>query len=235
VDPKRKLWELVCFMALRPAPEPASSPRREDARGVTFLGDDGALVAGVRAGNALASAALYDRYVGDVRRILLHTLGPRHDLADLVQDVFINVLSSVRTLREPKALRGWLFQVTVRTARKHLRSRTRRWWLKLWPVGDELEAQPASMLEEHASDAVRATFQILDAMDAEDRMVFSLRYVEGLDIAELSEVCELSRSTLKRRLARAEQRFHAAARNSDALRDWAERHRGAANRGDSVQ
>jgi RNA polymerase sigma-70 factor (ECF subfamily) len=210
-------------MSVRPAPEKAESPRLEDARGVTFLGDDGALVAGVRAGNTLAMAALYDRYVGDVRRILLHTLGPRLDLADLVQDVFINVLTSVRSLRDPSALRSWLFQVTVRTARKHLRGSSRRWWLKLWPQGDELETQPAAALEENASDAVQATFQILKDMDAEDRLVFSLRYVSGLDLNEMAEACEMSLSTLKRRLNRAEKRFHAAAERDEALSGFAAR------------
>ena len=210
-------------MALRPAPEQAESRRLEDARGVTFLGDDGALVAGVRAGNALAMAALYDRYVSDVRRILLHTLGPRLDLDDLVQDVFINVLSSVRSLRDATALRSWLFQVTVRTARKHLRGSSRRWWLKLWPEGDELDTQPAAMLEENASDAVQATFRILRSMQAEDRLVFSLRYVSGLDLAEMCEVCEMSLSTLKRRLSRAEERFHAEAEKDEALCGWATR------------
>lgn len=208
-------------MPPRSASEPADSRRQEDSRAVTFLGDDSALVAGVRAGNPLATAALYDRYVGDVRRILLHTLGPRLDLADLVQDVFINVLTSVRSLREAGALRSWLFQVTVRTARKHLRSSSRRWWLKLWPEGDELEAQPAAMLEENASDAVQATFRILKGMEAEDRLVFSLRYISGLDLTEMAEVCETSLSTLKRRLARAERRFHSEAQRDDALSDWA--------------
>ena len=185
------------------------------------MGDDRALLAGVRAGNGLAMAALYDRYVADVRRILLHTLGPRLDLSDLVQDVFVNVLSSVRSLREADALRSWLFQVTVRTARKNLRSSSRRWWLKLWPEGDELELQPATMLEENASDAVQATFRILSGMAAEDRLVFSLRYVSGLDLAEMAQACEMSLSTLKRRLSRAEQRFHAEARRDDALSVWA--------------
>jgi len=208
-------------MAVRPASEPTESRKLEDPRAVTFLGDDSALVAGVRAGNALAMAALYDRYVGDVRRILLHTLGPRLDLADLVQDVFINVLTSVRSLRDAGALRSWLFQVTVRTARKNLRSSTRRWWLKLWPEGDELEAQPSAILEENASDAVQATFRILKGMDAEDRLVFSLRYVSGLDLAEMTEACEMSLSTLKRRLSRAEKRFHAEARKDEALAAWA--------------
>ncbi len=208
-------------MAPRPASEPTESRRLEDARGVTFLGDDGALLAGVRAGNALAMAALYDRYVGDVRRILLHTLGPRLDLADLVQDVFINVLTSVRSLREAGALRSWLFQVTVRTARKHLRGSSRRWWLRLWPEGDEVEAQPAAMLEENASDAVQATFRIMRDMEIEDRLVFSLRYVSGFDLSEMADVCEMSLSTLKRRLARAERRFHAEAQKDDALSGWA--------------
>jgi RNA polymerase sigma-70 factor, ECF subfamily len=155
-----------------------------------------------------------------VRRILLHTLGPRLDLADLVQDVFVNVLGSVRSLRDAGALRSWLFQVTVRTARKNLRSSSRRWWLKLWPEGDELDLQPAVMLEENASDAVQATFRILSGMAAEDRLVFSLRYVSGLDLLEMAEACEMSLSTLKRRLSRAEQRFYSEARRDDTLRAW---------------
>jgi RNA polymerase sigma-70 factor (ECF subfamily) len=208
------------LQVLPSASEPIEKRPAEGRGGVTFLGDDRALIAGVRADNALAKAALYERYVGDVRRILLHTLGPRLELSDLVQDVFINVLRSVRSLREPAALRSWLFQLTVRTARKHLRSRARRRWLQLWPTGDEQEAEPTSDVDEHASDAVLATFQILERMDTEDRMVFTLRYVEGLDLAELCEVCEMSRSTLKRRLVRAIARFREAARNNEALREW---------------
>jgi len=152
---------------------------------------------------------------------LLHTLGPRLDLPDLVQDVFVNVLTSVRSLREAAALRSWLWQVTVRTARKHLRTNSRKWWLKLWPQGDELELQPASMLEENASEAVQATYRILAGMKPKERLVFSLRYVSGLELAEMAEACELSLSTLKRRLWRAEDRFFAEAKRDDALRSWA--------------
>jgi len=98
---------------------------------------------------------------------------------------------------------------------------SRRWWLKLWPEGDELEAQPAVVLEENASDAVQATFRIMNGMETEDRLVFSLRYVSGLDLSEMAEVCEMSLSTLKRRLARAERRFHTEAQKDDTLCGWA--------------
>lgn len=216
-----RLREHLSAMAIRFVPLQPEPLRTADGQGVTFLNDDRALVAGIRAQNRLALAALYDRYVGDVRRILLHTLGPRRDLPDLVQDVFINVLSSIDSLREPSALKGWLFQVTVRTARKNLRHHSRRWWLKLWPGGNELEEQSASAPDDNVSDAVRATFEILDAMNADERMIFALRYMVGLDLVELAAACETSLSTLKRRLARAELRFHAAALASEALRTWA--------------
>jgi RNA polymerase sigma-70 factor, ECF subfamily len=75
-------------------------------------------------------------------------------------------------------------------------------------------------LEENASDAVQATFRILSGMAAEDRLVFSLRYVSGLDLLEMAEACEMSLSTLKRRLSRAEQRFYSEARRDDTLRAW---------------
>lgn len=207
-------------MAVREAHGLPPSRRRDELGEVTFLGDDAALVAGVRAGNTVAMAAFYDRYVEDVRRILVHTLGPRLELSDLVQEVFVNVIQSIHLLRQPAALRSWLFQVTVLTARKHLRRNSRRWWLRLWPGDDEADAQPAPEPGLQASEAVLATFAILKEMGEEDRLVFSLRYIEGMELAEMAAACELSLSTIKRRLARAEKRFHAAASQHDALRAW---------------
>ena len=210
-------------MALRPAAEPAESRRPEDARAVTFLGDDSALVAGVRAGNALALAALYDRCTSATCGGFCCTRsGPRLDLADLVQDVFINVLTSVRSLRDAGALRSWLFQVTVRTALQTLARQLTA--LVAQAVARRRRAGDATRRDarrERASDAVQATFRILKGMDENDRLVFSLRYVSGLDLSEMAEACEMSLSTLKRRLQRAEERFYAEAQRDEALRPWA--------------
>ncbi len=208
-------------MAPREAPRvPPAQPREELLVGdVTFLGDE-ALVAGMRAGNKVAMAEFYDRYVDDVRRILVHTLGPRVELADLVQEVFVNVIQSIHLLRQVSSLKGWLFQLTVQTARKNLRHATRRWWLRLWPTEDQADAQAAPELGAHASDALRATLSILSEMGSDDRLLFSLRYVEGMELSEMAEACATSLSTLKRRLARAERRFHAAAAKHETLREW---------------
>src|SRR4051812_32799009 len=81
----------------RPSPDPAVAARPSAGDVVRALPvrqrdgrDDVALVAGLRAGEAWARAALFDRYAPHVERILRRVLGnDRHgDMADLVQEAF---------------------------------------------------------------------------------------------------------------------------------------------------
>ena len=50
---------------------------------------------------------------------------PANEVDDLVQDVFVEVLRGLKRLREPAAFKGWLAQITVRTATRRLRQRNR--------------------------------------------------------------------------------------------------------------
>ena len=128
----------------RPAPDVAPASRRA----LRFVGDERALVEGVLAGNEAAAAELYDRYVADLRRILLRVIGPSAELGDLLQDTFVSALGSLGTLQDPAALRGWLIRVAVFTARKHLRSRGRRRWPtspSMWrPTSPATPSMPAT-------------------------------------------------------------------------------------------
>src|SRR6187549_2325135 len=49
---------------------------------------------------------------------------------------------------------------------------------------------------------------------------FVMRHVEGIELEELATACRVSLSTIKRRLARAEQRFAAIATRDPVLREW---------------
>jgi RNA polymerase sigma-70 factor (ECF subfamily) len=57
-------------------------------------------------------------------------------------------------------------------------------------------------------------------MTVDDRMVFALRFIEGMELQEIATELAVSLSTVKRRLARASTRFEAAARHTRCLRDW---------------
>jgi RNA polymerase sigma-70 factor, ECF subfamily len=203
----------------RSAGEPAGSG--VVVRTLPFVGDDAALVFAMRAGNRSALATFYDRYEGHVRRTLLGVLGPGQDIADLHHDVLVRALASIDKLRDPAALRAWLTSITLFTARTRLLRRSRSWWLRLLPWHEVPEVE-APMPSGEVTEALQVTYAILDELPVDERIAFALRFVGGVELTEVAEACGVSLATIKRRLARAEARFTALAREHPALTDWIE-------------
>lgn len=200
-----------------PVPPPASAV----VRALPFAGDDALLVAGVRAGNKAAIAAFYDRYEALVRATLWRVLGAEPEIADLHHDVLLRALASIDELRDPRALKAWLTSIAVFTARTAILRRSRRRWLRYLPWY-ELPEVEASAPSSEASEALRATYAILDELPADERIAFALRFIGGMELTEVAAACQVSLATIKRRLARAEARFTALARESAVLHDWIE-------------
>src|SRR5687768_10585299 len=126
-------------MAERPhlqAAHPEDCVRGEDRatsdRVLLFPGDR-ALAEALQQDLPGAREVLFERYGAYLRRLLRRTLGDDGEVADLLQDVFVAVLRSIHRLKDGGALKGWLTQLTILTARAHLRSRARRRWLRLLP------------------------------------------------------------------------------------------------------
>ena len=52
-----------------------------------FVGDDEAMLEALKSGHVSAVAALYDRYAGHIRRVLLRIVGDDSEIGDLLQEV----------------------------------------------------------------------------------------------------------------------------------------------------
>ncbi len=167
---------------------------------------DEALVAGLREGLPAATAELFAQFGPDVYRLMRSIVGPSADLADQVQDVFVDLLRGIRKLGEVKSLGAWITQVTVFAARSHLRSRRRLQWLRLVPP-DELPETSVEGADFVGAEALRATDRVLTRLGADERLAFVLRYVEGMQLSEVAEAIGVSLATVKRRLFRAERLF----------------------------
>lgn len=170
--------------------------------------DDATLVAAVRARAPGAAARLWDRYASLSRRILRRMLGPGVDVEDALQDAFLRLFRDLESLREPTALRSFLIGITVHVATSELRKRRARHWLLLSDDGtvpDLVPVMDAHRLEERR--ALRALYRLLDRVDTKRRVAFVLRYIEGLELSELSIVLGCSLATAKRRVADAAERI----------------------------
>jgi RNA polymerase sigma-70 factor (ECF subfamily) len=107
----------------------------------------------------------------------------------------------------------------VYTAREWIRRRVRRRWLRFV---DELPDHPQTAASEEVNEATRCTFDVLREMTSDDRVFFSLRFIEGMELSEVAVACDVSVSTAKRRLKDAERHFVARAKRHEALRPWIE-------------
>ena len=166
--------------------------------------NDVALVHALWAHEDWAATAVWNRYAPMVYGFLDRALGSSGESEDLTQEVFWRVFAAIRTLREPAALRSFIYSSAIRMLRWHLRSRRVRRIFTLSDSGDLPErASPAADSEGH--ELLVVFYRLLDALSADDRTAFVLRNVEGFSHEEIVKATGASLATVKRRVRRASQ------------------------------
>jgi RNA polymerase sigma-70 factor (ECF subfamily) len=166
-------------------------------------------------GETGAAELIFDRYSRLIRGLLRRSLG-QNDVDDHVQEVFLRLFAELERLRDPAALRSFLIGIAIRVAGTELRRRRVRRWLSLTTSGDppELAVPP---LDASAREALQRLYAILDRQDPDSRLLFTMRYVERLELTELAQAFDVSLATLKRRLARVSDRVFAGVRRDELL------------------
>jgi RNA polymerase sigma-70 factor (ECF subfamily) len=105
------------------------------------------------------------------------------------------------------ALGGWLRVTAVRSALNHMRGRGP----KTQDVGEDisLAGDPElAYVKEHAQDLfVDAFKRVLANLEANERTILRLHYIEGLTMDQLARLYQTPRSTIARRVADARQQI----------------------------
>jgi len=189
-------------------------------RSLPFEGDETALVAAMSNGRLDAGAAFYDRHVQAIHALVFRLMGPDGEIDDVVHDVFVRALESLPRLREPAALRSWLFGIAVRAVAIRFQKRSRQRWLRFMAPEEVPEVATSSAGYTELGDAVRDVYAILRGMDAEERIALVLHRVEDMSLEDAAAACGMSLATFRRRLARGEAKFFSRARSRPALDEW---------------
>lgn len=151
----------------------------------------------------LDAGDLFSAHARYVASLAYRMLG-RDDLVDdLVQDVFVLAIGGLGAIAEPRAVRGWLARVTVRLAGKRLKRRRLANFLGFEDtvVPDEVLAAPQASPEERV--LLSQVYRVLEQVPVDERLAWTLRHVEGMQLEEVAEACGCSLATVKRRIARA--------------------------------
>jgi RNA polymerase sigma-70 factor (ECF subfamily) len=168
---------------------------------------DAALVARSRLGDVLAFETLYRRHAGFALNLAVRIQGNAADVEDIVHDAFLRAHQRLAELRDHAAFRPWLGSIVVRLVRTRLRRRRLLRVLGLSvPDPVELEAIASSDADPESRVLLAQVYALLQTLPADDRIAWTLRYVERHRLEVVAEIAGCSLATAKRRIARA-QRF----------------------------
>jgi RNA polymerase sigma-70 factor (ECF subfamily) len=158
---------------------------------------------------ALDLDSLFRRYSPYVAAIAYRLLGRDDEVDDTIQEVFLAAVRGVHAVRDPNAVRAWLARVTVRSARQKLRKRRLRSFLGLDEPATYDAVVDRSASAEHRALVARV-YRVLDGMPANQRIAWSLRYIEGEALEGVATLSGCSLATAKRRIAAAAQEIEEA-------------------------
>ena len=172
-----------------------------------LVGGDANLVLALRAGDARAFDAIWNRYSAGVTRFLAHSLGwSLPDVDDLTQEVFLAVFLRHRTIEKPTSLRPFVMSVAQYVLKAHFRSRRARRMVLLSPTGEMPDVATPAGFEEKLREArhtLSRCYGVLDQIRKRERTAFVLRYLEEMTVGEVADRLEVSKSTAKRLIGRA--------------------------------
>jgi RNA polymerase sigma-70 factor, ECF subfamily len=160
---------------------------------------DAALVARTLEGDLDAYGVLMSRYRDSFGRYAFHMLGNYEDAQEAMQDSFVRAYRGLKTCRQPDRFGAWLFRIVVNRCRT-VRRRLLRHRQFNGELPDEIpSADPAPSSFEWREEIGRA----LARLRPHYREAFLLRYVEGLDYAEMSRMTGAREAALRMRVKRA--------------------------------
>jgi RNA polymerase sigma-70 factor (ECF subfamily) len=175
------------------------------------------LVRRLCAGDETAFRELIERYGPKIYRIAYGILRNRDDADDIAQEVFAKVYFSIQRFEERSSLSTWISRIAINECYGYLR--------KKQPIYESNSADGSlSMHMQNVADPqsradlgfMQRDFinKLLTQVSEEERLLIIWKEVDGLSLAELSEMTGQRVNTIKVKLFRARQKLFRAAQSS---------------------
>lgn len=159
-------------------------------------------------------AALYQQYFNELSRFLTRHVGCRELAADLLQELFLRLLSNEKATADIRHQRGFLFRCARNLATEAATSL--RW--RRSPAGEDAaeveEGQGVCCPERHAEDkqALNRLLTVVLRLSPRCRDAFILHKFDGLTYAEVAEHMDISVGAVEKHMTRALEACRTATR-----------------------
>ena len=173
---------------------------------------DGILAKQSLEGDEYAFESLVHRYSTQLFNFIYRFLGDYDQACDILQHVFIQLHTSLPTLRTDKPLKAWLFQVARNRCLDELRRRHAIHFSELETVNDDEELSPLAAIPDNGplpeelaeqSDLQEHLHTAIQTLPIKFRSVVLLRYASQLSFSEIGQTLNMPEATAKTYFQRA--------------------------------
>jgi RNA polymerase sigma-70 factor (ECF subfamily) len=168
---------------------------------------DAAIVRAAQQGDRSAFGLLYARYSRMVHGILLSRVPPSH-VEDLVQDVFLQALPRLHSLRDVSYFPGWVAAIARNRATDfHRRTKADVSMNEESTPAEAALPSPSTRHAPHASAEANAVLEAIRSLPEAYREPLILRLVEGMTGPEIAAQTGLTHGSVRVNLSRGMQQL----------------------------
>jgi RNA polymerase sigma factor (sigma-70 family) len=178
--------------------------------------DDLTLIRAYRDGDPGAFDQIFTRYHTRIRALCVRYVSDEKLAEDLVQETFYNVLKTLGRVDDGFHFSAWIHRIAINLCHDELR-RGRKHRLNVDSNDPSLEEVVLQLVDHdrqgHPEDALeitqlrRVVWEVAKRLPERQRMVLTLRELQGLSYASIGHVMGISQSAVETLLHRARKRF----------------------------
>ena len=160
---------------------------------------------------------LVGHFYGDIFRFVYYRVPTRMDAEDITQEIFMQVVKSLPTLKDSALLKPWLFRLALNRVRDFHR---RKGILSFFGSTAAMDADVQATADGHSDPAkiimhkefISRVRVFTESLSRWEREVFILRFLDQLELKEIVQILKKNENTVKTYLYRALKKFR---RNSE--------------------
>ncbi len=164
-------------------------------------------------GNEQAFKQLVETYQKLVVNTCFGMVHTTEDAEDIAQEVFIEVFRSIQNFRADSKISTWLYRIAINRSLNFIRDNKRKKWFH--SIEDVLKGKTHQLSEIHHgnnetpisemenSQRAKILHEAIDSLPENQKIAFTLNKYEDLSYKEISEVMNLSVSSVESLIHRA--------------------------------
>ena len=150
-------------------------------------------------------------YRPKILRYVMFSLNDADAAESITQDTFLKAYNARASFRGDCALSTWLISIAANLVRDHTRTQKFRFWKKVRNTAADVTEMAHSIASREGSaergmmakEQVAHVQQAMEELSPRQRSVFTMRFMEEMDLAEIAEATGMPVATVKTHLHRA--------------------------------